>query len=142
MKNKEFVINYLNNERQRMYFQILRVYKEATKEQNIINGVEYLDSLYRAHLKAKIYVDTQKLTGADLQRQINIREDNLERIYNAVLEKTGKAYATRIVSMYKDLAEKDEDIYTLNNANYFNKLKVINKIDKRIKNNKNESLEK
>lgn len=142
MRNKEFAINYLNNERQKLYYQILRVYKEATKEENIINSVEYLDSLYRAHLKAKIYIDTQKLTGADLQRQINIREDNLERICNAVSEKTGKAYAMKIVNMYKDLADKDEDLYVIHNSNYFNKLKVINKVDAQVKNSKSDNLEK
>ena len=141
MNNKEFVVNYLNNERQKKYYQILRVYKEATGDGNIINSVEYLDSLYRAHLKARIYIDTQKLTGADLQRQINIREDNLERIYYAVSEKTGKMNAEKIVNMYRDLADTDEDIYVIHNSNYFNKLKVINKVNSKIS-KKEDNLEK
>lgn len=141
MRNKEVVINYLNKERNEIYNQILNVCKEASKGENIIS-VEYLNSLYNLHLKAKIYIDTQKLEGANLQHQINIREDNLEHIYNTVSEKTGKDNAKKIVKLYNDLAEKDEDIFLVQNSGFFKRLKILNKVRSQMKANEEMVLEK
>lgn len=141
MRNKEVVINYLNNERNKIYCQIVDACNKASKEENIVS-VSYLDSLYNLHLKAKIYIDTQKLEGSDLQYQINIREDNLEHIYDAICEKTEKDVAKKIVSMYKKLAEKDEDIYIVKYSGFFKRLKVVNKVNAQIKKEKEETLEK
>ena len=114
MNKKEYVLNQLESWRNALYAEIVNEYSEFAD-----SGMDYLDSLYRAHLNARTYISTAKLSGQDLQHQIDIREDNLERMTEYLLEKTDAKNTKKIMGMYNRLAQADEYAYIIKNGSYF-----------------------
>ncbi|HAJ77487.1 MAG TPA: hypothetical protein DCO89_00260 [Clostridiales bacterium] len=130
MRKLDEVSKYIKVKRQMVYNKILKFYKEKSvaEDQHIDGLFKYVDSLYRAHLMAKISVETRNLSGKDLQHQIDIREDNLERMKSALSEKFDLNFVDKIMNLYNELAKRDTQMHKLKNYGYFKRRKVVKSV--------------
>ena len=128
MKNLEVVLKYLSNERNKIYSEILNILKNSKCKKNIKETISYVESLYLHNLKAKIYIETQKLSGEELQHQINIREDNFELMCLELNSILNKNEVTKVMKLYSKLANRDAEIFKVRNGSFFKKHKTVKKV--------------
>lgn len=128
MENLYIVSKYVRAKRQTAYNKILKIYKAVAEEHSISGLINYVESLYRAYLKVKINIETNKLSGEELQHQIEIREDNLDRMKSALSEKFDLNYVDKIMNLYNELAKRDTQMHKLKNYGYFKRRKVVKSV--------------
>ena len=92
--------------------------------------IEYMFSMFKKHIGARIYINTQKLVGADLQKQINIRENNLEFLNIELDNHFDKNSFTKeiVVDKFKTLADYEEKLFVIQNLKFLKKAKTVAKV--------------
>ncbi len=128
MKNIEMIIYYLNQEIDYASNTIKSVLAKNGKD-----SPDYIFSLFKKYISARIYINTQKLNTEDLTKQINIRENNYELMINAlktVFAQDNQQAYKNIVETFKKLADYQEELYIIKNCNFVKKHKVVNKVKK------------
>ena len=136
MKSIKVALRYLINKRHEIYGEIIKAYKDAAKGESFVELIKYVESLYRSHIKAKINIETLNLKSEEIRHQIDIRENNLEFMSSALLEKFSLDETTKIMSLYRELAKRETELHKLSKfsgASYFKRRKIVKEVYKEMK---------
>ena len=133
MKGFDKIVRYLLDDRQNTYSKILKIYKTKEEEKDARGVIQYIDSLYRLHLRARINVETAQIVGPELQHQINIQENNLEFMNIALKELLSAENASKVMNLYKHLSQRDVELHKVRNLSYFKRLKMAKQIRREMK---------